>query len=390
MSAASSAVKIIRKIITNKPRKTILQSRAAIAHSIDNQAAKTRKVPANEARELAEREVGPRGRRLVSIESKDKYGKPIKGSPPITDNKRRRVFIGPKRKGSVESEEAATALKNKRLKVDSTEITKPKPIGPKLSLTRQKYRDLGGGKVSAEDRAEAKRLMDKRLKPKNNPPKSGLNDIEPVRPPLSTDEPGKNVRRTFKKTIKKVDKPKLETIGDKPKPRKDKPVQGPTTIKRLRPVKVKGKDKSRVVKPSAGTSNMGGPAQGVKRAVVEDNTRTDTPTLLEMAGLSEKQIATFKELAKKDTDAAREYAEKILDAKPPKTNRPIKKIVENNPTRPSTLAEQQRQRLITKTKEKRMAKKRTRTVKSSNAKRNELARIRRKQKEFEASQKRNN
>ena len=372
--AASTAIKIIKKLVTRELRK-------------QSNKPKIPKVPAKEARELAEREVGPRGRRLVSIEAKDKYGKPIKGSPPITDNKRRKVFIGPKRKGSVESEKAATELKNKRLKVDSTEVTKPKPIGPKLSLTRQKYRDLGGGKVSAEDRAEAKRLMDKGLKPKNNPPKSGLNDIEPVRPPLSTNKPGKNVRRTFKKPIKKVDKPKPKTT---PEPRKDKPVQGPAKIKRLRPAKVKGKDKSRVIKPSAGTSNMGGPAQGVKRAIVEDKSKTNTPTLLEMAGLSEKQIATFKELAKKDSNLAREYAEKIADAKPPKTNRPAEKIVKNNSTRPSTLAEQQRQRLITKTKEKRMAKKRTKTIKSSNAKRNELARIRRKQKEFEASQKRNN
>jgi hypothetical protein len=377
MSAASSAVKIIRKVITNKPRKTILQSRAAIAHSIDNQAAKTRKVPTDEAKALAEKEVGARGRRLVSIESKDKYGKTIKGSPPITDAK-------PAKKLVVKPSEKLTGRP-----AGESVVTKTKKIGPKLNLARQKYKDLGGGKVSPERRAEIKRLMDKGVKPDTKVTRSELNDIEPVRPPLSTDEPGKNLR-SYKKVIKKIEKPKLETIGDKPKPRKDKPVQGPTTIKRLRPVKVKGKDKSRVVKPSAGTSNMGGPAQGVKRAVVEDNTRTNTPTLLEMAGLSEKQIATFKELAKKDTDAAREYAEKIADAKPPKTNRPIEKIVKKNPTRPSTLAEQQRQRLITKTKEKRMAKKRTKTIKSSNAKQNELARIRRKQKEFEASQKRNN
>lgn len=375
MSAASSAVKVIRKIITNKPRKTILQSRAAIAHSIDNQAAKTRKVPADEARELAEREVGPRGRRLVSIESKDKYGKPIKGSPPKTDAKYgRKVFIGPKTKELTEIEKRELAARNKRRKLDGV-VTKTELIGPKLSLTRQKYRDLGGGKVSAEDRAEAKRLMDKGLKPKNNPPRSGLNDIEPVRPPLSTDEPGKNVRRTFKKTIKKVDKPKPSTIGDKPKPRTDRPVQGPAKIKRRR--------------PSTGTTSLGGPAK-VKLAVAKDNSKTDTPTLLEMAGLSEKQIATFKDLAKKDPAIAREYAEKIADAKPPRVNRPVKKIVKKNPTRPSTLAEQQRQRLITKTKEKRLAKQRTRTIKSSRAKQNELARIRRKQKEFEASQKRNN
>lgn len=328
--AVSGAIKIIKKLVTRELRK-------------QSNKPKIPKVPAKEARELAEREVGPRGRRLVSIEAKDKYGKPIKGSPPITDNKRRKVFIGPKRKGSVESEKAATELKNKRLKVDSTEVTKPKPIGPKLSLTRQKYRDLGGGKVSAEDRAEAKRLMDKGLKPKNNPPKSGLNDIEPVRPPLSTDKPGKNVRRTFKKPIKKVDKPKPKTT---PEPRTDKPVQGPTTIKRLRPAKVKGKDKSRVIKPSAGTSNMGGPAQGVKRAAVEDNTKTNTPTLLEMAGLSEKQIATFKELAKKDSVAAREYAEKIADAKPPKINRPAKKIIKKNPTPKITKADQIKARRI--------------------------------------------
>lgn len=372
MSAASGAIKVIRKIVSNKPKKTILQSRAAIAHSIDNQIAKTRKVPADEARELAEREVGPRGRRLVSIESKDKYGKPIKGSPPKTDAKYgRKVFIGPKTKELTEIEKRELAARNKRRKLDGV-VTKPKPIGPKLSLTRQKYRDLGGGKVSAEDRAEAKRLMDKGLKPKNNPPKSGLNDIEPVRPPLSTDEPGKNVRRTFKKTIKKVDNPKPKTT---PESRKDRPVQGPTKIKRRR--------------PSTGTTSLGGPAK-VKLAVAKDESKTNTPTLLEMAGLSEKQIATFKDLAKKNPDAAREYAEKIADAKPPKVNRPVKKIIKNNPTRPSTLAEQQRQRLITKTKEKRMAKKRTKTIKSSNAKRNELARIQRKQKEFEASQKRNN
>lgn len=363
MSVASSAVKVIRKIITNKPRKTILQSRAAIAHSIDNQAAKTRKVPANEARELAEREVGPRGRRLVSIESKDKYGKPIKGSPPITDAK-------PAKKLVVKPSEKLTGRP-----AGESVVTKTKKIGPKLNLARQKYKDLGGGKVSPERRAEIKRLMDKGVKPDTKVTRSGLNDIEPVRPPLSTDEPGKNVRRTFKKPVKKSDKPKLETIGDKPKPRKDRPVQGPAKIKRRR--------------PSTGTTSLGGPAK-VKLAVAKDESKTDTPTLLEMAGLSEKQIATFKELAKKDSDAAREYAEKIADAKPPRVNRPVKKIVKKNPTRPSTLAEQQRQRLITKTKEKRLAKQRTRTIKSSNAKRNELARIRRKQKEFEASQKRNN
>ena len=360
MSAASSAVKIIRKIITNKPRKTILQSRAAIAHSIDNQAAKTRKVPADEAKALAEKEVGARGRRLVSIESKDKYGKTIKGSPPITDAK-------PAKKLVVKPSEKLTGRP-----AGESVVTKTKKIGPKLNLARQKYKDLGGGKVSPERRAELKRLMDKGVKPDTKVTRSGLNDIEPVRPPLSTDEPGKNVRRTFKKTIKKVDKPKPKTT---PEPRKDRPVQGPAKIKRRR--------------PSTGTTSLGGPAK-VKLAVAKDESKTNTPTLLEMAGLSEKQIATFKELAKKNPDAAREYAEKIADAKPPKTNRPIKKIVKNNPTRPSTLAEQQRQRLITKTKEKRMAKKRTKTIKSSNAKRNELARIRRKQKEFEASQKRNN
>ena len=101
--AASTAIKIIKKLVTRELRK-------------QSNKPKIPKVSAKEARELAEREVGPKGRRLVSIEAKDKYGKPIKGSPPITDNKRRRVFIGPKRKGSVESEEAATALKNKRLK----------------------------------------------------------------------------------------------------------------------------------------------------------------------------------------------------------------------------------------------------------------------------------
>ena len=318
MSVASSAVKVIRKIITNKPRKTILQSRAAIAHSIDNQAAKTRKVPTQEARELAEREVGPRGRRLVSIESKDKYGKPIKGSPPITDAK-------PAKKLVVKPSEKLTGRP-----AGESVVTKTKKIGPKLNLARQKYKDLGGGKVSPERRAEIKRLMDKGVKPDTKVTRSGLNDIEPVRPPLSTDEPGKNLR-SYKKVIKKIEKPKPKTIGDKPRPRTDRPVQGPAKIKRRR--------------PSTGTTSLGGPAK-VKLAVAKDNSKTDTPTLLEMAGLSEKQIATFKELAKKDSDAAREYAEKIANAKPPRVNRPIKKIVKKNPTPKITKADQIKARRI--------------------------------------------
>lgn len=317
MSVASSAVKVIRKIITNKPRKTILQSRSAIAHSIDNQMAKTRKIPSKEAKALAEREVGPRGSRLVSIEAKDKYGKPIKGSPPITDAK-------PAKKIVVKPSERLTGRP-----AGESVVTKPKPIGPKLDLARQTYKDLGGGKVSPERRAEIKPLIDKRVKSDTKVTRSGLNDIQPVRPPLSTDKPPNNIR-VYKKVIKKVAKTKPVTT---PKPRTDKPIQGPAKIKRRR--------------PSTGVTSLGGPPKGVKLAEVKSDSKTDTSTLLEtIGGLSEKQVAIYKDLAKKNQDIAREYAESIANKKPPKVNRPVKKIVEENPTSKMTKTDQIKARRI--------------------------------------------
>ena len=72
--------------------------------------------------------------------------------------------------------------------------------------------------------------MDKGLKSDAKIVEAKIPKTEPVRPP-------KDKPRVFKKVIKKIEKPKLSTIGDKPKPRTDKPIQGPAKIKRPRPAK---------------------------------------------------------------------------------------------------------------------------------------------------------
>lgn len=313
----ANAIKVIRKII--------------------------KKVSDKEAKEIAQQAAGAKGNRLVKMVNTDKYGKPIKGPSPITDN-----------------------AKPKTVKVKPSEKLTGRPAGeskvvkPKVDIAKKMFKDYGGGSVSPGQRAALKEAMDKGLKPDAKIVEAKISKTERVRPP-------KDKPRVYKKVIKKVEKAKPATT---PKPRKDKPIQGPAKIKRPRPT-------------------IGSP--GVKKAEDDSNPRLSTEGILEKVGrLSDKEIATYKEFSKIDENLAHKYAESIANKKPPITNKPVKKIIRENPTRPSTLAEQQRQRLITKTKEKRLAKQRTRTVKSSRAKQNELARIRRKQKEFEASQKRNN
>ena len=309
-----------------------------------------RRVSDADAKAIAEKAAGAKGRRLVSMEAKDKYGKPIKGSPPITDAK-------PAKTIKVEPSEKLTG----RPAGEST-VTKTKKPDVKPSMTKKAFKDWGGGSVSPGQRAAIKGAMDKGLKSDAKIVEAKIPKTEPVRPP-------KGEIRSYKKVIKPIVKVKPTTIGDKPKPRIDKPVQGPVKIKRRQ--------------PPEGTSDMGGYAPGVK--FVENK---ETPNYSTVNNKSEstqsgsntnKKNAPFYKLGIKEKDT-----------KPRVVNRPKKEIPKENPTRPSTLAEQRRQRLITKIKEKQIAKQRTKTIKSARAKQEELARIQRKQKEFEASQKRNN
>ena len=111
-------------------------------------------------------------------------------------------------------------------------VTKTKKPDVKPSMTKKAFKDWGGGSVSPGQRAAIKGAMDKGLKSDVKVTRSGLNDIEPVRPP-------KGEIRSYKKVIKKIEKPKPVTT---PKPRTDKPVQGPAKIKRIVPVKKFKKD----------------------------------------------------------------------------------------------------------------------------------------------------
>ena len=99
-------------------------------------------------------------------------------------------------------------------------------------MTKKIFKDYGGGSVSPEQRAAIKAQMDKGLKPDSKVTEAKIPKTERVRPP-------KDKPRVFKKVIKKVTKTKPVTT---PKPRTDKPVQGPAKIKRIVPVKKFKKD----------------------------------------------------------------------------------------------------------------------------------------------------
>jgi hypothetical protein len=111
-------------------------------------------------------------------------------------------------------------------------VTKTKKPDIKPSMTKKIFKDYGGGSVSPGQRAAIKAQMDKGLKPNSKIIEAKIPKTEPVRPP-------KDKPRVYKKVIKKIEKPKPVTT---PKPRTDKPVQGPAKIKRIVPVKkfVKG------------------------------------------------------------------------------------------------------------------------------------------------------
>jgi hypothetical protein len=111
-------------------------------------------------------------------------------------------------------------------------VTKTKKPDVKPSMTKKIFKDYGGGSVSPGQRAAIKAQMDKGLKPDSKITEAKIPKTEPVRPP-------KDKPRVFKKVIKKVAKAKPVTT---PKPRRDKPVQGPAKIKKVVPKKkfVKG------------------------------------------------------------------------------------------------------------------------------------------------------
>ena len=269
----ANAIKVIRKII--------------------------KKVSDKEAKEIAQQAAGAKGSRLVKMVNTDKYGKPIKGPSPITDN-----------------------AKPKTVKVKPSEKLTGRPAGeskvvkPKVDIAKKMFKDYGGGSVSPGQRAALKEAMDKGLKPDAKIVEAKISKTERVRPP-------KDKPRVYKKVIKKVEKTKPAT---KPKPRKDRPIQGPAKIKRPRPT-------------------IGSP--GVKKAEDDSNPRLSTEGILEKVGrLSDKEIATYKEFSKIDENLAHKYAESIANKKPPITNKPAKKIIRENPTPKITKADQIKARRI--------------------------------------------
>ena len=179
----ANAIKVIRKII--------------------------KKVSDKEAREIAEKAAGqskprlPRAGRDVAIS--DKPYKPVKVKP---------------------SEKLTSRP------VNDSVVTKTKKPDVKPSVTKKIFKDYGGGSVSPEKRAAIKAQMDKGLKPDSKVTEAKIPKTERVRPP-------KDKPRVYKKVIKKVEKPKPATT---PKPRTDKPIQGPAKIKRIVPKKKFKKD----------------------------------------------------------------------------------------------------------------------------------------------------
>ena len=118
------------------------------------------------------------------------------------------------------------AKRDKNRMLDGT-VSKTKKPDVKPSMTKKIFKDYGGGSVSPGQRAAIKAQMDKGLKPDSKVTEAKIPKTERVRPP-------KDKPRVFKKVIKKVTKTKPVTT---PKPRTDKPVQGPAKIKRLVPKK---------------------------------------------------------------------------------------------------------------------------------------------------------
>ena len=102
-----------------------------------------------------------------------------------------------------------------------------KVVKPKVDAAKKIYKSFGGGSVSPGQRAAIKAQMDKGLKSDSKIVEAKIPKTEPVRPP-------KDKPRVFKKVIKKVEKAKPVTT---PKPRTDKPIQGPAKIKRVVPKK---------------------------------------------------------------------------------------------------------------------------------------------------------
>lgn len=129
----------------------------------------------------------------------------------------------------------------KTVKVKPSEKLTGRPAGeskvvkPKVDTAKKIFKDYGGGSVSPGQRAAIKAQMDKGLKSDAKIVEAKIPKTERVRPP-------KDKPRVFKKVVKKIEKPKPSTIGDKPKPRTDKPIQGPAKIKRIVPVKKFKKD----------------------------------------------------------------------------------------------------------------------------------------------------
>ena len=173
----------------------------------------TRKVSSKEAKEIAEKAAGASRPRL-----------PLTGRDVAISNKPAKIV-------KVKPSEKLTGRPAGESKV----------VKPKVDAAKKIYKDYGGGSVSPGQRAAIKAQMDKGIKSDAKIVEAKISKTEPVRPP-------KDKPRVFKKVIKKVEKPKPSTIGDKPKPRTDKPVQGPAKIKRIVPKKkfVKG------AKPKAG------------------------------------------------------------------------------------------------------------------------------------------
>lgn len=164
----------------------------------------TRKVSDKEAKEIAEKAAGQSKPRIA------RAGRDV----AISDKPYKAVKVKPSEK------------------LTGRPVGESKVVKPKVDTAKKMFRDYGGGSVSPERRAVIKAQMDKGLKPDSKVAEAKIPKTERVRPP-------KDKPRVFKKVVKKIEKAKPVTT---PKPRIDKPIQGPAKIKKVTPVKKFKKD----------------------------------------------------------------------------------------------------------------------------------------------------